>query len=81
VEDDLLRALADGQLSGATLDVFREEPLPADHPFWTHPNVTLTPHMASLTRPETGIAYLREAFEALERGERPASLVDRAAGY
>ncbi|MCP1335427.1 2-hydroxyacid dehydrogenase [Futiania mangrovi] len=81
VEADLLQALADGQLSGATLDVFREEPLPVGHPFWTHPNITLTPHMASLTRPETGIAYLREAFEALERGERPASLVDREAGY
>ncbi|MFQ5972154.1 MAG: 2-hydroxyacid dehydrogenase, partial [Alphaproteobacteria bacterium] len=53
VEDELLAALEAGQLAGATLDVTREEPLPREHPFWRHPRVTITPHIASITDPRT----------------------------
>ena len=52
-DDALLAALDSGRLAHATLDVFREEPLPPEHPFWAHPRVTVTPHVASETRPES----------------------------
>jgi len=77
----LLSALDDGRLGHATLDVFRTEPLPADHPFWAHPRVTVTPHVASATRPASASRRVAEAIAALETGRRPAGLVDRAAGY
>jgi len=53
VEADLLDALNSGHIAGATLDVFREEPLGRDNPFWHHPNVTVTPHIAALTLPQS----------------------------
>lgn len=77
----LLAALDSGQLGHATLDVFRVEPLPADHPFWTHPGVTVTPHVASTTRPDTAAARIAETIAELEAGRRPVGLVDRARGY
>jgi len=77
----LLSALDAGQIGHATLDVFRVEPLPAAHPFWTHPHVTVTPHVASTTRPETAAPRIAAAIAALEAGQRPAGLVDRARGY
>ena len=55
VQDDLLRALDDGRLSSAILDVCEPEPLPPDHPFWHHPRITLTPHIASITQPATAV--------------------------
>lgn len=55
IEEDLLFALENGILSGAILDVFRVEPLPADHPFWSHPLITVTPHIASMSNPDTAI--------------------------
>ncbi|MEO0401796.1 MAG: glyoxylate/hydroxypyruvate reductase A [Pseudomonadota bacterium] len=77
----LLAALDAGHIDHATLDVFRIEPLPADHPFWTHPRVTVTPHVAS----ETRAAYSSKTVaENIRRGEAGAPLlhvVDRAAGY
>ncbi len=81
VEGDLLNALASGQVSGITMDVFEEEPLPLEHSYWKHPRITMTPHMASYTRPETGVPFLRELLDAIGRGETPATLVDRSAGY
>lgn len=81
VEADLLQALDSGQLSGATLDVFREEPLPGKHPFWTHPAITVTPHIASITRVRTGVGRLRAAIESFERGETPEGMIDPKAGY
>lgn len=80
-ENDILDALKSGQLSEATLDVFREEPLPPDHPFWTHPRVTVTPHNASLTDPDGAVRQVAENIRRIERGEPPANVVDPNAGY
>jgi glyoxylate/hydroxypyruvate reductase A len=80
-EEDLLDALASGRLSGATLDVFRKEPLPPGHPFWTHPGVRITPHSAGLSRPHVSARFVWENLLRLKRGEAPLGLVDRARGY
>jgi glyoxylate/hydroxypyruvate reductase A len=77
----LLAALDTGQIGHATLDVFRTEPLPTDHPFWAHPRVTVTPHIASTTRPATAAACIADSIARVERGERLPNLVDRARGY
>lgn len=77
----LLEALASGQVSHATLDVFRIEPLPADHPFWAHPKVTVTPHIASETRPTTASQIIAENIRRGETGEQFLHLVDRSLGY
>jgi glyoxylate/hydroxypyruvate reductase A len=81
VEDDILRALDDGTLGAATLDVFGTEPLPADSPFWSHPKVTLSPHNAADTDPDAISVYVAEQIAAFERGEKLANLVDRNSGY
>jgi glyoxylate/hydroxypyruvate reductase len=81
VDADLLALLDSGHLSGATLDVFRTEPLPAAHAFWTHPNITITPHTSARTLREESIAQIVGKIEALARGERVAGVVDHALGY
>ncbi len=81
VDDDLLALLDSGHLAGATLDVFRTEPLPADHPFWRHPKITITPHTSARTLRETSIAQIAGKIAALERGESLTGLVDREQGY
>ena len=81
VERDLLVALDAGRLEHAYLDVFETEPLPADHPFWSHPQVSLTPHIAALTEPRTALARVAANLERFARGERPEALVDVATGY
>ena len=81
VEDDLLALLASGHLAGATLDVFRTEPLPAGHPFWTHPRITLTPHTSARTLRDESIAQIVRKIGALERGEAIAGIVDPGRGY
>jgi glyoxylate/hydroxypyruvate reductase A len=77
----LLAALDQGQAGHATLDVFREEPLPPDHPFWAHPKVTVTPHVAAETRPRSAARVIAENVRRGEAGEPLLHLVDRAAGY
>lgn len=77
----LLAALETGQVGHATLDVFRVEPLPADHPYWTHPHVTVTPHIASETRPETASDLIAENIRRSEAGETLLHLVDKTRGY
>jgi glyoxylate/hydroxypyruvate reductase A len=77
----LLAALDSGQLSHATLDVFRTEPLPPDHPFWSHPRVTVTPHIAATTRPETSAPVIAENIARIVEGRDLLYRVDRAAGY
>lgn len=77
----LLAALRSGQVGHATLDVFRTEPLPPDHPYWSHPNVTVTPHIASDTRPETAASVIAENIRRCEAGEPLLHLVNRDLGY
>lgn len=77
----LIAALDDGRLAHATLDVFREEPLPAENPYWTHPKVTVTPHIASKTRAETAAEVIAENIRRSEAGEPLLFQVDRTAGY
>lgn len=77
----LLEALDQGQLRGATLDVFMEEPLPQDHPYWRHELVRVTPHIASITRPETGAVRVMEVIEACLQGRAIQGRYDRLRGY
>jgi glyoxylate/hydroxypyruvate reductase A len=80
-DDALLDALDSGRLAHATLDVFRTEPLPPDHPFWAHPRVTVTPHVAAETRPETASIAIAANIARGEAGEPFLHLVDRTEGY
>lgn len=80
-DDALISALAKGHISGATLDVFRQEPLPKTHAFWSLPNVTVTPHIASTTRTKTASQVLVENITRGETGLPFLNLVDRSAGY
>ncbi|MDA7426199.1 2-hydroxyacid dehydrogenase [Thalassococcus lentus] len=80
-DEALLAALDSGQISHATLDVFRIEPLPEDHPFWAHPGITVTPHIASETRPATAAQVVADNIARGENGAPFLHLVDRAAGY
>ena len=81
VEADLIAALDRGHLSGAVLDVVGEEPLPAGHPFWHHPRIILTPHVAAETHPPTAAPIIREAIRRFEAGLPIANRVDLARGY
>ena len=81
VEPDLVELIDNGHLAGATLDVLREEPPPADHPFLTHPRITLTPHTSARTLREESIAQIVAKIHALGRGEPIAGVVDPARGY
>jgi glyoxylate/hydroxypyruvate reductase A len=81
VETDLLAALDSGHIAHATLDVVSEEPLPASHPFWRHPQVTLTPHVASLTWPPTAAFHILDNIRRHEAGGPMSPLVDLAREY
>jgi glyoxylate/hydroxypyruvate reductase A len=81
VDVDLLALLDSGHLAGATLDVFRTEPLPPEHPFWEHPNITLTPHTSARTLRSESIAQIAGKIAALERGDPVAGRVDAMRGY
>ena len=81
VDVDLIAALDRGHIAHATLDVFTTEPLPVEHPFWRHPRITVTPHVASVTISETASRVIIEGLKAMRAGRRPANLVDLAKGY
>lgn len=81
VDADLIALLDSGHLAGAALDVFRTEPLPAGHPFWGHPRITLTPHTSARTLRDESIAQIVGKIVALERGEAIAGIVDPVRGY
>ena len=78
---DLLALIDEGKLSGATLDVFNEEPLPADHPFWRRPEIAITPHVAGVTLPDQAVAQIAGKIRLLERGLQVTGVVDRERGY
>jgi glyoxylate/hydroxypyruvate reductase A len=80
-ETDLLTCLNDGTLGGASLDVFAEEPLPPDSPFWSHPKVVLTPHNAADTDPDEISKYVARQIARLEAGGALENVVDRKRGY
>jgi glyoxylate/hydroxypyruvate reductase A len=81
VDEDLVEMLDSGHVAGATLDVFRTEPLPAGHPFWTHPKITVTPHTSARTLRDETISQIVDKMRRLERGEPVAGVVDRERGY
>ncbi len=81
VEADLLALLASGQIAGATLDVFRTEPLPRDHAFWRHPKITVTPHIAAVTLPRTAAPVIADTLRRLAKGQKPLNVVDTGRGY
>ena len=81
VDDDLLALLDNGHLAGATLDVFRTEPLPPGHLFWTHPRITVTPHTSARTLRSESVAQIAGKLIALQRGQAVAGIVDSARGY
>src|SRR5262245_60488527 len=81
VDADLIAALDRGHIAHATLDVFTTEPLPVEHPFWRHPRITLTPHVASVTISETASRVVIEGLKALRAGRMPANIIDLEKGY
>jgi glyoxylate/hydroxypyruvate reductase A len=81
VDADLLSVVDSGHLSGALLDVFREEPLPKKHPFWKHAKITITPHIASVTNPRSAALQVVENYHRAVQGERLSNLIDRQQGY
>lgn len=81
VDEDLIALLDSGHLAGAVLDVFRQEPLPAQHAFWKHPKITLTPHTSARTLRDESIAQIASKIMALEQGEPIAGVVHRDKGY
>ena len=81
VDEDLIALLDSGHLAGAALDVFRTEPLPAEHPLWKHPKITVTPHTSARTLREESIIQIAGKILAMERGEPVAGVVDPQRGY
>lgn len=80
-DDAVLSALDSGQLAGAALDVFNPEPPPADHPYWSHPLVEITPHISSLSEVTSGARILAAQYRRVQAGEPMTDLVDRVRGY
>lgn len=81
VEDDILHLIGNGHLAGAALDVFETEPLPADHPFWSEPKISLTPHIASITDYKALCDDIKRQITEFEAGKPLQNLVDRVRGY
>jgi len=81
VEEDLLEMIQNGHLSGASLDVFRKEPLPEDHLFWKEPKIMITPHIASITDPRKVVPQVVENYRRLKEGKELVNVVARDKGY
>lgn len=81
VDEDLIELIDNGKLSGACLDVFSIEPLPEDHPFWTHPNIMITPHIASLTNPKSVAPQILENYQRIKSGQPFLNQVSIESGY
>lgn len=81
VEEDLLKALDQRHLTGAILDVFAAEPLPQDHAFWTHPNITVSPHCAAITDPTEAALLLAQSYQRVMADQAPIGQADLSRGY
>jgi glyoxylate/hydroxypyruvate reductase len=81
VDADLIDALAEGRIAAATLDVSSVEPLPIDHPFWGHPDILITPHVAGTSIPGEAVANIAANIRRAIAGEPLSQQVDRARGY
>lgn len=81
VDNDLIEMIDNGHLTGASLDVFREEPLPADHPFWNHPQINITPHIASVTDPASAVSQILDNYDRLQKNEPLKNVVSPESGY
>jgi glyoxylate/hydroxypyruvate reductase A len=81
IVDDLMAALDSGHLSGAVLDVFETEPLPETSPLWTHPKITVTPHIAGISQPGVAAQFVLDGIAKFEHGEKPDNIVDVATAY
>lgn len=81
IEKDLLASIESGQVEAAALDVFNIEPLPQGHAFWRHPKITLTPHVASLTNPQTAVRRIADQIERHRRGESLEHVIDTQREY
>lgn len=81
VDADLLDLLDSGHLGGASLDVFREEPLPVDHPFWSHPGIVVSPHAAAWTLPESAAPVIADNIRRAADGHALLGVIDRRRGY
>jgi glyoxylate/hydroxypyruvate reductase A len=80
-EPDLLTLVKSGHIAAATLDVFRNEPLPVQHPFWQEPRITITPHISALTLRRESVQQIAGKIRLLERGEPVADVINRLHGY
>lgn len=81
VEEDLIPAIENGKIAGAFLDVFHQEPLPKDHPFWSHPKIFITPHIASITNPDAAIPQIVENYHRMKKGLNLLNTVNKIKGY
>lgn len=81
VEDDLMTAIGEGIISGAFLDVFRQEPLPKEHPFWNSDKITVTPHIASVTNPNSAIPQIIENFKRIKNKKKLLNQINPILGY
>ena len=80
-EPDLLTLIRSGHIAGATLDVFRNEPLPQQHPFWQEPRITITPHISAATLRRESVAQIAAKMRRLHAGDSVAGIVNRLQGY
>ncbi|MPQ59115.1 glyoxylate/hydroxypyruvate reductase A [Duganella sp. FT27W] len=80
-EPELLSLIKSGHIAAATLDVFRNEPLPAQHPFWQEPRITITPHISALTLRRESVQQIADKIRSFESGQPVADIVDRNLGY
>ena len=80
-DNDLLNALDSGKLAGCTLDVFNKEPLPPEHPFWSHDKVTVTPHISAPTRLKSSVKSILKNIGRIKKGLRPIGLVEKQRSY